>query len=195
MIYYGVDQIKVDYDDKAASTVIKDELARYICQAIGYGKKHIVFVCIGTDRSTGDSLGPLVGDRISIIKSDNVSIFGTLEEPVHAQNLDQVHQAISEIDDPFVVAIDACLGLKESVGHISIGKGGLKPGLGVGKDLTVIGDIYITAVVNVGGFMEFAVLQGTRLSVIMKMAKVITYGIRGALFDLKKAGLYERISG
>ena len=27
------------------------------------GKDGIMFLCIGTDRSTGDSLGPLVGHR------------------------------------------------------------------------------------------------------------------------------------
>ena len=48
----------------------------------------IVFVCIGSDRSTGDSLGPLTGHNLKGINSDNVFLFGTLESPVHARNLE-----------------------------------------------------------------------------------------------------------
>ena len=28
------------------------------------GRRQVVFLCIGTDRSTGDSLGPLIGSRL-----------------------------------------------------------------------------------------------------------------------------------
>jgi len=36
-------------------------------------------------------------------------------------------------------------------------------------------------VVNVGGFMEYFVLQNTRLSLVMRMADVIAEGLRLAL--------------
>lgn len=29
------------------------------------GRRRIVFLCIGTDRSTGDSLGPLIGSKLA----------------------------------------------------------------------------------------------------------------------------------
>ena len=41
-----------------------------------------------------------------------------------------------------------------------------KPGAGVNKDLPPVGDLYITGVVNVGGFMDYLVLQNTRLYLI-----------------------------
>jgi hypothetical protein len=37
--------------------------------------------------------------------------------------------------------------------------------------LPEIGDLHITGVVNVSGFMEHSVLQNTRLSVVVNMAK------------------------
>lgn len=48
--------------------------------------QEMVFLCIGSDRSTGDSFGPLVG---TMLKEKQVPyhVFGTLSEPVHALNL------------------------------------------------------------------------------------------------------------
>jgi putative sporulation protein YyaC len=43
----------------------------------------------------------------------------------------------------------------------------------VNKSLPPVGHLHITAVVNVGGFMEYVVLQNTRLHVVMSQAEVI----------------------
>jgi hypothetical protein len=37
--------------------------------------------------------------------------------------------------------------------------------------------MHIVGVVNVGGFMEYLVLQNTRLSLVMRMAEVISTGL------------------
>ena len=50
----------------------------------------VVFVCIGTDRSTGDSLGPLIGYKIANLRYKGVYVYGNLEHPVHAKNLEEV---------------------------------------------------------------------------------------------------------
>lgn len=128
--------------------------------------KNIVFLCVGTDRSTGDSFGPLVG---MYLQERGLDVIGTLDDPVHAMNLDE---KLSEIPPgKFVIAVDACLGKPSSVGKYIISDGPLKPGAGVGKDLPAVGDASIAAVVNVGGFMEYFVLQNTRLSHVMQLAK------------------------
>lgn len=49
----------------------------------------IILVCIGTDRSTGDALGPLVGTKLEQVGITNFQVFGTLDEPVHALNLEE----------------------------------------------------------------------------------------------------------
>jgi putative sporulation protein YyaC len=131
--------------------------------------KEILFVCVGTDRSTGDSLGPLVG---TMLQKKGIPAIGTLDNPVHAMNLVETIESLPK--DKFIIAIDAALGQLSSVGKIKVEQGALSPGAGVNKELPEIGDMSITGIVNVGGFMEYFVLQGTRLSLVMKLAEEIT---------------------
>jgi len=135
----------------------------------------LVILCIGTDRSTGDSLGPLVGSMIQAKLPAGVAVYGTLEKPVHAVNLEETINTIYQrFKNPFIIAVDACLGRSENVGYISIKPGALRPGTGVNKQLPEVGKMHIIGVVNVGGFMEYLVLQNTRLSLVMRMAEVIS---------------------
>ncbi|SHJ27230.1 spore protease YyaC [Lutispora thermophila] len=141
-----------------------------------------VILCIGTDRSTGDCLGPLVGHKLKDLKLKNVHIFGSLDEPVHAKNLQLYIDKLKLYANPFVIAVDACLGKVDRIGFISIKDGPLSPGAGVNKKLPSVGHISITGIVNVSGFMEIAVLQNTRLSLVMNLANVISGGLRYSLW-------------
>lgn len=145
-----------------------------------------IILCIGTDRSTGDCLGPLVGHKLRDIRMENVHIYGSLDEPVHAKNLNSYICKLKSFKKPFIVAIDACLGKAERIGYINIKDSPLFPGAGLNKKLPSIGDISITGVVNVGGFMEVMVLQNTRLSLVMNMANIIAGGIRHNLWKNHK---------
>lgn len=137
----------------------------------------IILVSIGTDRSTGDSLGPLVGTKLSVLTRD-IHIYGSLEDPVHASNLSTKLQEIKEkYKNPLIVAVDACLGQSDSVGSITLALGALKPGAGVNKNLPEVGELHFTGIVNVGGYMEYFVLQNTRLSLVWKMADLIAESI------------------
>ena len=138
----------------------------------------VVVLCIGTDRSTGDSLGPLVGTFLSERAGLSAQVFGTLDNPVHAANLQEVVDWLKvKYEHPLIVAVDACLGRLDSVGTVTVGEGPLRPGAGVNKSLPAVGSVHVTGVVNVGGFMEYFVLQNTRLNLVMKMARVISSGI------------------
>ena len=138
--------------------------------------QNIVVLCIGTDRSTGDSLGPLVGTKLSsALKDTNITVLGTVHNPVHAKNLEENIEYIkSDIKNPFVIAIDASLGGVDKIGYVNVFNRPIKPGAGVNKKLPEIGDIGITGVINVSGFMEYMVLQNTRLSVVMDLADKIS---------------------
>ncbi|MDQ0659408.1 putative sporulation protein YyaC [Paenibacillus sp. W2I17] len=59
--------------------------------------------------------------------------------------------------------------------------GPLKPGAGVNKELPPVGDIHLTGIVNVGGFMEYFVLQNTRLSLVMRMSEIISSSLYSAI--------------
>jgi putative sporulation protein YyaC len=171
-----------------------------------YSFNHIVFLCIGTDRATGDSLGPIVGYKLKnslaerLINMENikaprvnsvsfaqsnvraVSVFGTLEKPVHAKNIEQTLNYINAVfDDPFIAAVDASLGRTENVGYVTISESALAPGAGLSKDLPSVGRISITGIVNVSDGMDFSILQNTRLNLVMKMSEVIHDGILSGL--------------
>lgn len=137
----------------------------------------LVVVSIGTDRSTGDSLGPLVGTKLAAL-NDRIYIYGSLDNPVHASNLKEKMEEIKEkFRSPLIVAVDACLGQAENVGSISLSLGPIKPGAAVNKNLPEVGDLSFTGTVNVGGYMEYFVLQNTRLSLVWKMADLISKSI------------------
>jgi putative sporulation protein YyaC len=152
----------------------------------------VVVLCVGTDRSTGDCLGPLVGHRLSKNYSMmNIHVFGTLKEPVHAKNLDEkMNYIFNNIRNPFIIAIDASLGKMENIGNINLYNGPLFPGAGVNKNLQPVGDISITGIVNMSGFMEYIVLQNTRLSLVMEMAEIISLSLYISIKNMKQV---ERI--
>jgi len=129
-----------------------------------------VAVCIGTDRSTGDSLGPLVGTFL--LEAGYPAVIGSLEAPCDAGNLTQ-RLAGLEPGIP-IVAIDACLGQPYSVGMFQVSCGPLLPGKSLGKPLPPVGDFSVAAIVNVSGPNPFAILQSTSLHRVIAMAKAIT---------------------
>ncbi len=138
------------------------------------GKRGVLALCIGTDRSTGDSLGPLIGYKLKEHEVRQIQIVGTLERPIHAMNLEQ-SMAMIRIRYPnhVIVAVDASVGSQDHVGCITLGKGALRPGLGVCKDLQAVGDIFITGIVGGYGNYDPLMLQSVRLSMVMKMADYI----------------------
>ncbi|MET0785471.1 MAG: spore protease YyaC [Paenisporosarcina sp.] len=150
------------------------QLSSLLLKSIPFEQANLTFCCIGTDRSTGDTLGPLIGTWLSDHSTFPYEVIGTLENPLHALNLSETSDNIqSRSDVPFVVAIDACLGQLDRIGYILVEDGPLFPGKAVKKELPPIGDLSIKGIVNVSGFMEYTVLQNTRLQVPYKMGKVI----------------------
>ena len=138
----------------------------------------LVFLCIGTDRVTGDCLGPFVGQKLSSYSGTDFSVYGTLFRPVHALNLTDIYQHIqTHHPDALVIAIDASLGEKKHLGYVTIANGALHPGAAIHKQLPSVGHIHITGIVNVSGVLEQLTLQTTRLSTVIFLADKIVQGI------------------
>lgn len=137
-----------------------------------------VFLCIGTDRMTGDCLGPLVGYKLSKHFADRNCILGTLEHPVHALNLDYALTKIRlHFSDPFVIVIDASLGLPGRIGNVTLSSGALLPGEGMKKKLPPVGDLSITGIVNSCYGDASLLLQNTRLHLVNELADYIVAGL------------------
>lgn len=175
---------KIHYQDKD----VIDKLVNII-SGINMDINKITFLCIGTDRSTGDSFGPYVGTYLSEMGFAN--IIGTLDYPCHAVNLEEKIKLVPK--DNLIIAIDACLGKIENIGHIVFKEGSIRPGAGVNKDLPEVGSYSISGIVNVGGFKEYFVLQNTRLSLVINMAKIVASAI-SKVFTINKEHLLSKVS-
>ena len=174
---------RISYEEQNAPFYIGEKLVELLPNHI---LQPVVIACIGTDRSTGDALGPLIGTILHEKKPTHFHVYGTLENPIHAVNLEEQLEVINKIHhNPFIIGIDACLGRLKSVGDVTLNVGALKPGAGVNKQLPPVGEVHLTGIVNVSGFMEFFVLQNTRLNLVMKMAQTMASGIMEADQQLK----------
>ena len=140
-------------------SMLKEELQRA-------QKEKVLFLCIGTDRSTGDSLGPLIGHQLYRKGLRHITVVGTLEYLVRER-----------YPDHLVVAVDASVGKTCHVGCVTLGRGALRPGLGVSKNLQAVGDLFITGVVSGGSSRDPMMLQSIRLGMVMHMAECISDSI------------------
>ena len=133
---------KTEYFDPSRSHTCKalgDKIIEMIYEMDG-ASKDIIVICIGTDRATGDALGPLVGDYI-LAHNTTYQVAGTLQYPVHALNIkDTIEHIYADFDNPFVIAVDASLGMSKDMGLVTLTNSHLFPGKGVNKKLPAIGD-------------------------------------------------------
>lgn len=172
-----IERTVVNSNEINSISKLRDLLSKEISEIL-MQERPIIFLCIGTDRSTGDSLGPLVGDKLNFLVRNQVFLYGNLESPIHAKNICSTIDKIKKIyNNPYIVAIDACLGNVENVGNIIVESKPILPGAAVHKNLPPIGDLSITGIVNVSGALEFMVLQNTRLFTVMHLAEIISKGI------------------
>ena len=167
-----------DIEQEHSLFYFKKELRNFIRNA---KKEHetLVLVCIGTDRATGDCLGPLVGDYLQkMCPSRFASIFGNLSKPVHAINLkDTIRQIYLRYPNPFIIVVDACLGSAEHVGYVTLSNSSLTPGEGVCKCLPSLGNISITGIVDCYCKENITTIQNTHLYQVVKLADFIAMGI------------------
>lgn len=163
------------------SPTASNELGEYLYNKLDNVIKEnrpIIFLCIGTDRATGDSLGPLVGYKLKNVARKKIYIYGSLESPIHSINLEEILNKINNnFANPFIIGIDASLGSVQNIGKVFVEDLPLQPGLALDKDLPEVGEMNIKGVVNISGSLDFMMLQNTRLFVVMCLADCISNGI------------------
>lgn len=162
----------VPYTSHDAREIICDYLARLLQKQDGYPFRPLIFLCIGSDRYTGDALGPLVGSYLR--EAGIANVYGTLDSPVHAGNLTETAAAIKrQYPQGIVVAVDACLGKPQEIGNVEVWEGGVQAGIAVGNRLPLVGNIALIAVVNAGGQIGYLDLQSTPLAIVVKLSRLI----------------------
>src|SRR5699024_6181694 len=86
------DILQITHTRDDACTVLSNKLMSWVPSP----PQEYIVLCIGTDRSTGDSLGPLTGTFLSEINPQQLHVYGTLNKPVHAKNLSTSIQQIKD---------------------------------------------------------------------------------------------------
>lgn len=162
--------------DPTVSKLIAEELHKRL-----YGIDKLLIVCIGTPRSTGDSLAPTLGTKLeSLCASYGIKLYGTIEKPVHALNIESYVKEIKELYPSYTtLAIDACATQNISnVGKLYLGNTAIKPGAGVGKTISPIGDITIKGIVSLASFED---LSNVDVDFILAMVYVLYSALENAL--------------
>jgi putative sporulation protein YyaC len=136
--------VKIHYEDKAARGLLLHALYALLDDI----EPEPIFVCIGTDRHILDCFGPLTGTMLQA-KAPDIPIYGTLNKPLHAQNLlPGLKELRQDHLERVIVAIDASVGGEEEIGSIQLRTGGLVPGKAFSKNLPTVGQYAITGVVD-----------------------------------------------
>ncbi len=157
---------------------IDKELAQVLRAMLAGCQDRVVVLCIGTDASIADSLGPLVGTML-IEGGSLLSVYGTLDQPIHARNLKGRIRTIQKNHPGYLeLAIDAAVGKKEEIGTIEIKNSGVYPGKALRKRLPQVGHISILGKVGViQGIRSSGRIAEGRLGMIYRMAQIIASGI------------------
>lgn len=137
-------------------------------------QREVVYLCIGSDRYIGDSLGPLTGSLIAQ-NAKTQRVYGTLEEPIHAFNLKPALKDIQKTyDAPLIICVDASLGTKEQVGDVLFVDAPLLPGKALERMLPETGDYHFQGIVNyLDPLPTSQFLNDTRLHTVMKLSQLI----------------------
>ena len=139
------------------------------CALLTLGTRPVI-LCIGSDRVTGDCLGPIVGQML-IERNADAYVYGSLNRPVTALNLRESLKHIKSVHaDKKVLAIDSSVGKLCDVGKIRVAFGSIAPGSADGKNLPKVGDVSITATVTDLGKTP---LSAVRLGVVYSLARDI----------------------
>lgn len=143
-----------------------------------------IFLCVGSDKITGDAYGPIVGENLKkAFKNfyNNIKIVGTLENPVSGINLEkEVKKIYITYENPCIIAIDAALSTEQNIGKIVVTNQKMQFGNGINKKILEAGEISIKGIVAKDYKMpryNFNELQKTSLNIVIKLADITSNGI------------------
>ncbi|MBR2322788.1 MAG: spore protease YyaC [Clostridia bacterium] len=141
-----------------------------------YNTDKPVIICVGSDLVVGDSLGPIVGSELIKNLQGKAFVYGTLDSPVTAKEIPVIQDEIKKLH-PYskILVIDAAVGNKEEIGYVKISSVGIKPGLGVNKNLPIIGDVSVIGIVSDKNDKNLNF--STRFSLVYKLLSDIVSGI------------------
>lgn len=162
------------YNNRRAVIGVLSALKKFIC-----ADKPPVIVCIGSDRVSGDSLGPVTGSMLkNKLNNPQVIVLGSLDGTVTAKEIKYLNSFLRETFlGRTVICIDSAVGSLSDVGVIKISDSPLLPGSGINKRLGKIGDVSVQGVVAEKNFLSKSALSEVKMGMIYKMSDIISDSI------------------
>lgn len=130
---------------------VQEFSSRIIDITEGMTYSNIIFLCIGTQRLTGDAFGPLAGTRLNNLlrNATRLNVIGTLNNNISLCNINEtINNINSTYTNPFIIAIDAALSTQDNIGRILVTDGAIQLGSSLNRTGIQVGDMSIRGVVR-----------------------------------------------
>lgn len=145
-----------------------------------------VILCVGTQKVSGDMLGPMVGSILTEKYNINSYVYGTLNNPVNGLNIEEYISFIKKIHSKsLIITVDAAMGLKNEVGLVKLKKDGIVAGAAFGRKKKTIG-IGLVGVVAEKDDNPINKLMTVKVSFVECLAEKIATVIDSSINSLKK---------
>lgn len=169
----------MDYSFNLYNALAPEGICLALKKMLAANNANPVILCIGSDLSVGDSLGPVTGTKLKEkLKNLNCYVYGTLAKPITAHEVKYMNEFLRQTHPSSpIIAVDAAVGLAGDIGLIRLAKGAIKPGSGANKKLAKVGDISVMGIVAEHSVFNYSLFSATRLNIIYKMAEIISEGI------------------
>lgn len=136
---------------------------------------NVVVVCIGSEKITGDSLAPLVGELLVDRYNVKTFVYGTVSDSVNGKNMKEWLEFIETVHSGSkIVAVDAGLSYTDGVGTVKI-SASVFPKKAVKGEAMAVGDVGIVGVVGKVGKNPLSVLMTVSALEVEKIAAEIAF--------------------
>lgn len=162
------------YNNRRAALGVTSALKKFIRADVAP-----VIVCIGSDRVSGDSLGPVTGSMLkNKLAMPDVFVLGSLENTITAKEVKYLNAFLKEtfFKRP-IICVDSAVGSLSDVGVIKISDAPLLPGSGINKRLGKIGDVSVQGVVAEKNLLSKSALSEVKMGMVYKMSDIISDSI------------------
>ena len=185
----------MDYSFNLYNAMAADRVYLSLKKILATSENPPVVLCIGSDLSVGDSLGPVTGTKIKEkLNGLNCYIYGTLAKPITAHEVKYMNDFLRATHPQSqIIAIDAAVGLAGDIGLIKLAKRAIKPGSGANKKLSKVGDVSIMGIVAERSMFNYSLFSATRLNIVYKMAEIISEGVCSYVLENLKNGVFTNI--
>ena len=109
----------------------------------------LLFLCIGSEKISGDCIGPIVGTLLKEKYKIPYPVFGTEENSVNGKNVSEYVRLIKEYFPAHkIIAVDAAVGEEKDLWTLKYRVGGVRAGGAINADSEYVGEVGILAVVG-----------------------------------------------